>query len=265
MKKIVGLLFCTTCLNLILTTHCTSKQNETQNKSQKSPQVIVLKLDDVVASDAVENLPVPPRWQRVTEFFKESNIKASYGVIGYSLEEENKAYFDWIKELHKSGLIEFWNHGYRQKKSGDEAGEFENDSVEKQRFALERTQTLGRERLGIEFRIFGAHWSGTNETTARALSSLPQIRMVFYSPEDKTRFVFERVLTLENPVHVPDFAKFKDSYEGVGRDEEVLALQGHPNSWDDERWEEFKNIIAFLQSKGAVFMTPSEYLAKIKS
>jgi hypothetical protein len=41
------------------------------------------------------------------------------------LEEDNQAYFDWIKDLHKSGLIEFWNHGYSNRKATDKTGEFE--------------------------------------------------------------------------------------------------------------------------------------------
>ena len=41
----------------------------------------------------------------------------------------------------------------------------------------------------------------------------------------------------------------------------VVIGQGHPNAWDDKRWEGFVKIIEFLKSRGCVFMTPSEYLA----
>jgi hypothetical protein len=70
-------------------------------------------------------------------------------------------------------------------------------------------------------------------------------------------------LALENPTHVADFAKFKAAYERVGFDKECLALQGHPNSWNDERWADFVKIIDYLKSKGCVFMTPSEYMTKV--
>ena len=230
--------------------------------SDNAPQVIVLKLDDVVAHRTPDGLPVSPRWQRVTDFFKASNIKASYGIIGFSLEEDNQAYFDWIKALHKSGLVEFWNHGYRNRKATDKTGEFEG-SFEEQKAALERTQRLAKERLGIELKAFGPHWSGTNANTAKALDGIPEIKMWFHGPKDSVKFVFERVLTLENPTHVPDFAKFKAAYDRVGHDKKCLALQGHPKSWDDQRWDNFVRIIDYLQSKGCVFMTPSEYMAKI--
>lgn len=226
------------------------------------PQVIILKLDDVTAHKSASPSPVPPRWQRVTDFLKESGIEASYGIIGYSLEEDNQAYFDWIKNLHESGLIEFWNHGYGNRKATDKTGEFEGP-LEEQKSALERTQALTKEKLSIALKAFGPHWSGTNEDTARALAGIPEITMWFYGPKDSDKYVFERVLTLENPTFVPDPARFKELYERVGRDKKCLALQGHPNAWDDKRWEGFVEIIGFLKSQGCVFMTPSEYVEKV--
>jgi peptidoglycan/xylan/chitin deacetylase (PgdA/CDA1 family) len=227
----------------------------------ETPQVIVLKLDDVVAYRSPDGSPVSSRWQRITNFLKERNIKASYGIIGFSLEEDNQAYFDWIRNLHESGLIEFWNHGYRNRKATDKTGEFEG-SFEEQKAALERTQRLAKEKLGLELRTFGPHWSGTNEATARALDGIPEIKIWFYGPKDSSKFVFPRFLTLENPIFVPDPARFKELYERVGQDKRCLALQGHPNAWDDKRWEGFVKIIGFLKSRGCVFMTPSEYMAK---
>jgi len=239
-------------------------QNNTgsQKKSNEKPQVIILKLDDVVAQESPDGLPVSPRWQRVVDYLQKSEIKSTLGIIGYSLEQDNEAYFNWIRKVNQGGYVEFWNHGYREKKNDDEPGEFESNSAENQRKALLRTQNLAREKLGIEFEVFGAHWSGTNSTTVEALKSLPQIKRIFYSPDDSMRFVFERVMTLEDPVHVPDFEKFKATYNRVGVKKPYLALQGHPRSWDGERWDNFVKIIEFLKSKGVVFMTASEYAEK---
>jgi peptidoglycan/xylan/chitin deacetylase (PgdA/CDA1 family) len=119
--------------------------------------------------------------------------------------------------------------------------------------------------LGIELKVFGPHWSGTNEATAKALEEIPGITMWFYGDsKNSSKFMFKRVLTLENPTHVPDFEKFKQRYEQVAQNEKCLALQGHPNSWDDKRWENFVQIIEYLKNQGCVFMTPSEYLASLK-
>ena len=159
--------------------------------------------------------------------------------------------------------MEFWHHGYRQRKATDPTGEFE-ESFEVQKTALERTQALAKEKLGITFTCFGPHWSGTNQDTVRAVEAMPEIEMWFYGPKAFSRFAFEGVLTLENPVHVPDFAKFKATYDRIAFAKPYLALQGHPNSWDDPRWDNFVQIIDFLKSKGCVFVTPSEYLKTVK-
>ena len=232
--------------------------------SEQSPQVIILKLDDVTNHGGCGDSPVSPRWQRVADFCEKSDVKASFGIIGFSLEQDDRAYFDWIRGLHRRGTIEFWNHGYRNRKATDKIGEFEGP-FEEQKAALERTQRLAKEKLGIELNAFGPHWSYTNADTSRALEGIPEIRMWFYGPRDSRKFVFPRVLTLENPIFVPDPAKFRELYERVGRGKRCLALQGHPNAWDDKRWQGFVEIIDYLRSKGCVFMTPSRYMEEAAS
>jgi endoglucanase len=229
--------------------------------SAKAPQVIILKLDDVIAYGAKDQPPVSPRWQRTADFIEHANIKASFGIIGFSLEYDNPAYFSWIKELHRRGNIEFWNHGYRNRKDQDKTGEFEG-SLEEQTAALRKTQTLASEKLGIELVAFGPHWSGTNQQTAKALDGFPAIKMCFYDPQGSKKFVFERVMTLENPIFVPDPDKFKTFYEKAAKEKPCLALQGHPNAWDDQRWQGFVKIIDYLKSQDCIFMTPSEYCKK---
>lgn len=233
---------------------------DTQN-ARKAPQVIILKLDDVTPQGAHGSVPVSARWQRVADFVEQNHIKAAFGIIGYSLEQDNQAYFNWIRRWNKKGIIEFWNHGYLNRKAEDKAGEFER-SYEEQKSSLEKTQRLSREKLGIELNTFGAHWSGTNDATARALAGIPEIRMVFYDPPVSGKHLFKRVLTIENPTFVPDFEKFKTLYMKNAKNEPCLALQGHPNAWDDARWAGFVKIIQFLKEQNCVFMTPSEYLAQ---
>jgi peptidoglycan/xylan/chitin deacetylase (PgdA/CDA1 family) len=223
-------------------------------------QIIVLKLDDVTWHGAHGEVPVSPRWQRVADFVEQSHIKASFGIIGFSLERDNPAYFNWIKDLHRKGIVEFWNHGYKERKAADKEGEFEGP-LDEQRHSLQRTQTLAKEKLGLELKVFGQHWSGVTADTEKALAEIPAITMWFYGPKDSTKFVFERVLTLENPTFVPDFDKFKERYERLARNKPCLALQGHPNAWNDQRWAGFVKIIEYLKAQKCVFLTPSEYMA----
>ncbi|HEY3322920.1 MAG TPA: DUF2334 domain-containing protein [Planctomycetota bacterium] len=233
---------------------------------EKAP-VIILKLDDVTTQGAHESEPISPRWQRVVDFLEKENLKASLGIIGFSLEQDNAAYFNWIKNLDKKGAVEFWNHGYRNRSNNDKSGEFESDSAEQQKALLEKTQKLAKEKLGIELHAFGPHWSATTEATEKALQDIPELTMWLLgpkSPKTYTKFVFERIVNLENPTFVPDFDKFKAAYEKNGVSRPYLCLQGHPNSWSDERWAGFVKIIGFLKEKGCTFMKAGEYLAQTK-
>ena len=112
--------------------------------------------------------------------------------------------------------------------------------------------------VGIEFGLRPA-WSGNSERR----DGIPEIKMCFYDPKGAKQLVFERVLVLENPTFVPDFDKFKQLYEKNAKDKPYLALQGHPDMWDEKRWEGFVKIIEFLKARGCVFVTPSECLDKV--
>jgi peptidoglycan/xylan/chitin deacetylase (PgdA/CDA1 family) len=226
------------------------------------PQVVILKLDDVVAQPSA-NGPVSERWQRIADYLVQNRIKGSFGIICALLEPDNPAYFHWIKDLQAGGWIEFWLHGYHLKKSDEEPREFELGTAADQQAVLEKSARLAREKLGFPFAAFGPHWSGTNDATDAALEAVPDIRIWLYGPAKPkhfTRLSLERVLALENPTFVPDPLVFQSIYNQKAADRGVLVLQGHPNQWDEKRWAGFLEIIAFLQSKQVVFMTPSEYL-----
>lgn len=229
------------------------------------PQVILLKLDDVVARK-IGSSPVSPRWQKVHDYLKEQQIKGSFGIITESLEKDNPAYFQWIKDIQAAGLIEFWMHGYHMKKA-NEPGEFEQGTAAEQQAILEKGARLAQEKLGFPLTAFGPHWSGTTEATDEALQAVPSVKIWLYGPKQPKyfkRLSIERVLALENPTFVPDPEKFKAVYEKNAATREVLVLQGHPDQWDDKRWAGFVEIIDFLKSKNVVFMTPSEYLKKVQ-
>ena len=225
------------------------------------PQVILLKLDDVVARK-IGSSPVSQRWQKTADYLKAENIKGSFGIITESLEKDNAAYFQWIKDIRATGLIEFWMHGYHMKKA-EEPGEFEQGTAAEQTAILTKGAALAEAKLGFPLVAFGPHWSGTTEATDEALEAVPSVKIWLYGPKKPkyfTRLSIERVMALENPTFVPDPVKFKSFYEAKAANSEVLVLQGHPDQWDDTRWAGFVEIIAFLKSKNVVFTTPSEYL-----
>jgi peptidoglycan/xylan/chitin deacetylase (PgdA/CDA1 family) len=226
--------------------------------------VIVLKLDDITRAGAPKDGAISPRWQKCVDFIEKEGLRASFGIIGSSLEEDAPAYFAWIKNLHQKGFIEFWNHGYKSRKGEQDPAEFESASVEEQQAALEKTQKLAQEKLGIELKAFGPHWSGTNENTEKALENIPGIKIWFFGPAKSkisTKVMLERVVNLEQPTLVPNFEQLKERFEKFGRQKEYLVLQGHPNAWSDERYEAFVKAVTYLKAQGCTFMTVSELVA----
>jgi peptidoglycan/xylan/chitin deacetylase (PgdA/CDA1 family) len=230
------------------------------------PQIILLKLDDVIAR-RVGTKPVSDRWLKVHDYLVANNIKGSFGIITESLEKDNPLYFNWLKEVHAAGLIEFWMHGYHMK-TASEPGEFEHGTAAEQRAILEKGARLPKEKLGFDLPAFGPHWSGTTDATDEALEAVPSVKIWLYGPKKPkffTRLSIERVMALENPTFVPDPVKFKTFYEAKAAAQPVLVLQGHPDQWDDKRWDGFTQIIDFLKSKNVVFMTPLEYLKRTQA
>jgi len=234
--------------------------------SAAAPQIVLLKLDDVVAGNRAPG-PVSPRWQRITDYLKTNNLKAGFGVICESLEKDNPAYFQWLKDIQGGGLIELWMHGYHMKKA-DEPGEFDHGTVDEQRAILEKGEALAKAKLGFPLPAFGEHWSAVTDATDEAMEGVPEIKIWLYGPKQPKfyhRLSLPRVMALENPTFVPDPVKFKDAYEKYGGKQPFLVLQGHPDQWvEDQRWEGFVEIVEYLKSKQVVFMTPSEYLQKVQ-
>lgn len=233
-------------------------------QTPKEQKVVVLKLDDVTAGNNGEI--VSARWQRVADYIEGKKIKAGFGIIGFSLAKDNPEYFKWITDRAGRGYIEFWNHGYYDRTKGDTIGEFEG-TYEQQLRALQLTDSLAKANLGLQLNVWGPHWTSTNEDTDKALSQLPQINMTLGSPKNATHFkgyVMPHNLDMEYPVHSPNYDEFLKAYQGEWKNLEYFYLQGHPNSWDDKKWDNFVKIVEFLESENVKFMTPSEFLETVK-
>ncbi len=225
-------------------------------------QYVILKLDDIIQMRDAR--AIHPRWQKVSDYLEQNQIKASFGIICQSLEQDNPKYFAWIKERQASGNIEFWCHGYWLRPNGNGQGEWEHGTAEEQQAVFEKCEKLAREKLGFELVAFGPHWSGTTEETEKALQAVPEIKIWLYGPAKPkyyTKISYPRVMALENPTFVPDFDKFKQTYEKYGFRQNPLVLQGHAAMWDETRWAGFVAIIEYLKSKNVIFTTPSEYYA----
>ena len=222
------------------------------------PQTVILKADDI-KYDAEHILS--PRWQTFINYIVDQNINAGLGLIGNSLEEDHPAYFNRIKALHNSPHFEIWHHGYDHvlrgtNEQGETYHEFSNTPFEHQLNHLQKTQTLAKEKMGITFRTFGAPGNQIDATTTDALAQIPDLKVWFYGHTESTLFNLGRTMNLEYPTHNPDFQSFKENYKS---DFPCLVLQGHPNSWDEQRFDQFDQIIQFLLKQNTTFVLPYDY------
>lgn len=222
---------------------------------------VILKLDDVTNGT--------PQWKRTLDYLKSRNVKSSAGIICNSLESGKQAYYDWLKEVQQSGLVEFWLHGYdhkQWKEDGKDVWEFSGPSLEQQKEHIAKSQQLARQILGAPFAVFGAPFNKTDAATVKALAADPDIKVVLFgNPKDAAELpnalILDRTeMNIEAPLFVPNSQKVKHDYEAMAGTRDCFVIQGHPNQWTDERFAEFQKLVEYLQSQGVVFTTPSEYL-----
>lgn len=217
------------------------------------PQIVLFKLDDVSR--------VYSNYERVADFAIKEGIKINFGVFGSALEKDD-VLVAWAGKLKKTGSFEFWNHSY-----GGFGHSKENDGTgyETQFKAINRSQELSLQHLGEAFIGFGPHDGGTDADTWKILNDRPEIKLVWFCkpPAGITAkaFVVERRINMEYPTTKMNKAKFIEDYEKSGKSLEYIALQGHPNAWNDDMFQQFKDVALFLKQKGCRFMTMSEFLA----
>ncbi len=232
------------------------------------PQVI-LKLDDLKYEQGL----VHPGWIQVIDFLKAEHTTGTIGLIGNSLEKDQAAYFDWIKDRHDEGF-EIWHHGYchcQWEEGEKKIREYRGTSFEDQVESLQKTQNLAQEKLGITLRSFGAPYNSTDQNTVQAMYSIPDLKVWMYrntkGPSAQLDLRRISAVNIEYPTHNADFKQFKKNYKKY-KEEPLLVIQGHPKSWveDPKRFDDFKKIVRYLKKQGTVFTTPyAYYLEKEKS
>ena len=253
---------------------------------RKNPPVIILKLDDVSQKEG----KILPAFQKMGKILEERNIKGSFGLIcavtwpgAQPLQESGTEYIEWVKKMNASGRVEFWFHGWDHAghdMNGETHCEFNGRTYEQQKERFDRGQKVAMEKLGFVFHTFGP--GGTmskyplfDDATLQALQDEPNMKVFLYPKaidepgkklESKGKLtILDRIwdVNLEKSVGMPDFNWFVEGYSKYP-DREYFVLQGHPNTWDDAKFNEATKIIDFLIAQNAVFMTPSEFAAKKK-
>jgi peptidoglycan/xylan/chitin deacetylase (PgdA/CDA1 family) len=235
----------------------------------ENPPVVVLKLDDLATGGG----NVPRGWKRVTDFALERKIKITVGVIAQSLGTANPSYINYIKDLQKTGLVEFWFHGWDHKSweaDGQKLQEFKGTSYEHQKASFVNSQALAKEKLGFTFSTFGSPFNGMDETTFKVFAEDPEMKVFLYAKaSDQAKIpgkvILERVggVNIEDPLFVPNADKFITGYLKNAKGRSYFVIQGHPNQWNDERWAEFVRLVDYLQQNKIPVVTSAEAAALV--
>jgi len=219
----------------------------------KPAMMVLLKADDYRDNT---------RWRRFVGYLQEKQLKASIGIICNILEKDDPKLVAWTHELTASGAFDFWHHGYDHRLNWQEGGrtfcEFDGPSYEQQKDHFDRACRLAKDKLGIEFKVFGAPGNKVDANTARVLADHPEIEATFFGPKGVPgKLVLERWANAEQPTLKPNSAEFIKRWPRV-ESKPYLVLQLHPGAWDDERFAEFTRIVTFLQGRGVRFVTARE-------
>lgn len=243
--------------------------------ARKAPgQPVLVKLDDLGrAGKAADGLP-PERWLRVTAFIREQGLKANFGIFAESLAGDCPRYVAWLKEQAAGGQIEYWHHGWynrfpKELETEVRKGEFKGASAAEQGGLITRSLALMQEKTGISMLAYGPHGMPLVDADAAAayaaLAGIPQVKAVwFYGPPKGTTTaltVIPRTCELEKPLFKPNAENVRTTFAAKAGSVPVLAMQGHPGQWDDERFAEFTRAMLFLKEQGCRFLTVGEWLA----
>ncbi|MEO0340288.1 MAG: DUF2334 domain-containing protein, partial [Bacteroidota bacterium] len=217
---------CLLAVSILLCFSSCSSQRFFQGAEDKP--FVILKLDDLW----YEKDLVHPGWQQVIDFLNKEKIQGTIGLICDSLEDGDEAYYKWIKDREKEGF-EIWHHGYchcKPQVDGEEKREFRGTSYAYQLDHLTRAQQLAEDKLGLIFRSFGAPYNSTDASTAKALETIPELKVWMYkeTKAPSSKYMLNRIseVNIEYPVHIPDLEKLKAGYEKY-KNEPVLVIQGH--------------------------------------
>ncbi len=254
--ELIGLfLLLTLCISLSAQTQV---NRDTRGAKTTAPstkrQVIILKGDDLLPS---------PTWQRFTNYIETKNLKASLGLVCENLYDDTLT--NWIKTLLPKNNFEIWNHGFAHFCiDGNNPGEFNGSTYEEQLYYLKESQRLYKEKLGVTCLVFGTPCNQKDNNTTRALLDIDEIDVWYYGRTDTNKLEMTRVGNIEIPTGEPNYEDFTQKYAQDNLAKyDYLLLQLHPGWWNDNNWDNFEKIIAFLKEKNVVFMNPSEYYQAI--
>ncbi len=205
---------------------------------------IIFKLDDLRENNYY-------KFDKVCKIAQRYNIHITIGIINDSLKGNNKDYINWIIETNKKENVTFWNHGLIHKKDKVTRKSEYEESYESQKKNLLETHELGKEKLGLEYKIFGSPYNISDNYTINILEELEYNFMFFpnkNSESYKIKLLKNRIDMEKETGVVIDKKVFKKNYLEM-KDNGYSIIQGHPNIWSEDSFINFEEIIKLLISE----------------
>lgn len=205
---------------------------------------------------------------RFFELSRRLGTKINVGAVGDGVARASQERIEHA--LIYADLIEWFSHSYFHFVRPDtRIKEFFQMSEQYQRFSIEQTNKVIKERLNFDCNAIGFPANACDETTIRLLSGAEGdlgIRKVFYL---KNCYNYNELVSLGMPVidvngygilETPlgiDYDGFMErflQFEG-----ETIVFQLHPKGWDDKSFEHYARCIEYLKNAGHTFIFISEY------
>lgn len=229
---------------------------------QCSGTYVILKMDDVRAnSGSMYNAA----WQRYADTIRSYGVKSGMGAVTVDLTTGSQQFKDSLTSWHNSDYFEVWHHGWDHIRnnyppSNNNAGEFSGTPYDYQKDHFEDGMTYGQSELGITFRSFGAPYNQTDATFLTVLEENSDVKVWLYCNDPSySGLCLERGSSnlLESSTGVVSYSSFLTAY-GANTNP-YLVLQGHPGQWDDNSFDEFEQVIDYVESQGDCIVLPYEY------
>lgn len=226
-------------------------------------KIAIIKADDVRKISA--------EWDRFFALSKEKGVKISAGIVCNSLQLQKPDYISWLQSHHKSGWVEFWNHGWDHQrwetKEGLRMHEFNGSGYAHQKKHFDDAQSAMKKSFGVAPIAFGAPYNAVDSDTLRILHHSPDVHLLFTYKKKALHNTVQALMVLRGEADgtsKPNFEKFKRAYE-KHPSLSFTALQFHPNGFDDRHFGEYANILDFMLDEGWVFMQPQEYVNVVRA
>ncbi len=213
---------------------------------------IIFKADDL--SGITDNV------LQLDELIKRQRIRVSWGIIGSSLRNYDKDFIEFLKKNKRFSRYHFFNHGWLH--LGGEEDEFKNKNMTYQLEALQNTQRIVAEKIGLVLNTFGAPCNHIDDNTLDAMERIPELRYWYYANPKTTKINILRSFELEKGVGKPNYDFFVENWTKCTNKARILTFQIHPNMWSQDAFAEFEKIVLFLKKKGCRFITPNQVSQK---